>query len=119
MEASQPATFDPLHHPVEVIEQSYLRTVEQEQLQQQATMFGRGYALRTALAHKSIAATANWTCGHRTAAVLRDQFDDRHTTLEFHDFLGRLQDNPAVQATVRERMNRAVFGSDLIMKPLA
>jgi hypothetical protein len=116
MEANQPMTQDALHHPVEVLQANARKLAEQQELQRQAMMFGRGYALRTAIAHKDIATKANWSCGERTARTLRAQYDDTHTSMGFEDILGRPQDDPNVQPTVRERMNRAVFGSDLVLK---
>eukprot|EP00672_Neobodo_designis_P020309 CAMPEP_0174836946 /NCGR_PEP_ID=MMETSP1114-20130205/6407_1 /TAXON_ID=312471 /ORGANISM="Neobodo designis, Strain CCAP 1951/1" /LENGTH=119 /DNA_ID=CAMNT_0016070977 /DNA_START=42 /DNA_END=401 /DNA_ORIENTATION=+ len=119
MEPNQPVVQDALHHPVEVMQANARKLAEQQELQRQAMMFGRGYALRTALAHKDIAEKANWSCGDRTAKVLRAQYDDAHTSIGFEDILGRPQDDPNVQPTVRERMNRAVFGSDLVLKNTA
>lgn len=118
MEAQTPLQKDPLHHPVEFIEKNNARQLEQQQLQREAIMFGRGFALRTALAHKSIAESANWTCGDRVARIMRDQYDDRHTSIDFADFLGRPQDDPNVQPTLRQRMNKQIFGTDFILKPL-
>ena len=117
MEALQSNLADPVHHPVEVIQQNSRRSAEQEQLQRQAINFGRAFALRTALAHKGIAATQNWSAGTRVAHVLRDQYDDRHAIIEFEDYLGRPQDQATMQPSARERMHKEMYGTDLVMKP--
>ena len=119
MEAAQPQLADPLHHPVEVIQANSRKVEEQQLLQRQAMLLGRGYALRTALAHKAIAETANWSVGSRVSRVMRDQYDDTHTRIDFEDVFGRPQDDPNPQPTARNRMLKAVFGSDMTVKPIA
>lgn len=118
MEAGQPLIRDPLHHPIEVVQKNARRLAEQQQLQQQALTFGRGFAMRTALDRHRIAGIERRGV-MRSSNVLSDSYDDRLTQISFSDFLGLPKNNPNVQPTSRQLLNEELWGTDLVMKRMA